>query len=748
MNHNKLLSEPSRAAATNRKVRSHQNLFVASNFLAFLVASGIAFLPPANFFMFGLDGEMNRNGATQLTRFATAFPGMLATPFEGMGTIFQHNSILAPSLLPIVLFGEPFGVWLGYLACAALIFFSTYYFARTLLLDVGICVLAAWALPILCLPYHQIFITYPVNAINPIGGDTFSMGILALALIARGYVVRHVYPVAAALFGIVVWLFLANPIWIPVLVLVLSTVGIGIVVSHFGEKGFWFRTSCLILPTAIFGALGGGAYLLGLFFNTAASIFAHEMYLPGSFSWSVVSAATATAFAAGSNQILSHIVGGSFVVAGIAGTFLGAIRGRSILRTVARSVLVVVCVFWIYCFVYSAAPFMWAWPYPIYFEMALWPFYAIFGTYLFHTIVAGLCRKLGLQAWWIGFRSGLQAQPFRLAATVLFVGFIIGAAFASDPLVLRGLLPVNIDKKPMDTEITRRLQAAIGIAPNAPFRGYVVNVTGRTSKVNAEARWYKVLNQGYEAFGAFGNVHTAAFLWRFGIPTLEQYNELAEPAYYAVITRLLGEGDNRQVRNVVIAARENVPVMQSLGVRYIISDQPVPAPAHLAEKMSSGELEHYLYELPDPNLGNYSPTEIRIARDATAVLRLMSDPGFDFRKSVVLDHVSAQRLQPAREATLTLVRGGWRIRASSAGTSLLLLPVQFSGCLALEEEPSSKGRVVSVQRANLASTALIFSGDIDVTLSLRVSPFWKPHCRLEDAQDVKAYGLAKIPAVL
>jgi hypothetical protein len=66
----------------------------------------------------------------------------------------------------------------------------------------------------------------------------------------------------------------------------------------------------------------------------------------------------------------------------------------------------------------------------------------------------------------------------------------------------------------------------------------------------------------------------------------------------------------------------------------------------------------------------------------------------------------------------------------------------------LEGELTSKGRVVSVQRANLVSTALIFSGNIDVTLSLRVSPFWKPYCRLEDAQDVKAFGLAKIPPVL
>lgn len=57
-----------------------------------------------------------------------------------------------------------------------------------------------------------------------------------------------------------------------------------------------------------------------------------------------------------------------------------------------------------------------------------------------------------------------------------------------------------------------------------------------------------------------------------------------------------------------------------------------------------------------------------------------------------------------------LVRGGWRVGAQSKGKSLVLLPVQFSGCLALNELQDLSGRVIALRRANLASAALIFEG--------------------------------------
>src|SRR5262249_722055 len=152
-------------------------------------------------------------------------------------------------------------------------------------------------------------------------------------------------------------------------------------------------------------------------------------------------------------------------------------------------------------------------------------------------------------------------------------------------------------------------------------------------------------------------------------------------------------------------------------------------------------MSHFLFELPDPNYGNYSPTQVVTAGDALDVLQRIADPNFDFRKAVVLKEPLDRVLQPAESSRSSIVRGGWRIQARSASTSLVLLPLQFSKCLSFSEHQREGGKVIAVLRANLATTALVFEGMIDVTLALQVSPFRDPYCRLRDAHEMKEFGL-------
>jgi hypothetical protein len=102
-------------------------------------------------------------------------------------------------------------------------------------------------------------------------------------------------------------------------------------------------------------------------------------------------------------------------------------------------------------------------------------------------------------------------------------------------------------------------------------------------------------------------------------------------------------------------------------------------------------------------------------------------------------------LQPAQSSHASLVRGGWRVRAQNAGVSLVLLPLQPSNCFTVSEHQGSAGRVLAVRRANLVNTAVVFQGTIDVSLTLHVSPFWNPYCRIRDAREMKEFGLADIP---
>jgi len=144
------------------------------------------------------------------------------------------------------------------------------------------------------------------------------------------------------------------------------------------------------------------------------------------------------------------------------------------------------------------------------------------------------------------------------------------------------------------------------------------------------------------------------------------------------------------------------------------------------------------YELPDPNLGNYSPTQVTIADSAPAILAQLGDANFDFRRNVVLTE-GLEALTPARDLKLTIVRGGVRLSGASDGTSLVLLPQQFSHCLAASDPR------VRIVRADLAWAALVFSGKVDTTVTLAYGLF-SPRCRRADLADLKRLGVALPPA--
>jgi hypothetical protein len=65
----------------------------------------------------------------------------------------------------------------------------------------------------------------------------------------------------------------------------------------------------------------------------------------------------------------------------------------------------------------------------------------------------------------------------------------------------------------------------------------------------------------------------------------------------------------------------------------------------------------HIYELPDPNIGNYSPTEITVANSAPEIIAILDAKDFDFRHRVVLSS-DGLSLVPARDMRLTVNRGG------------------------------------------------------------------------------------------
>ena len=101
---------------------------------------------------------------------------------------------------------------------------------------------------------------------------------------------------------------------------------------------------------------------------------------------------------------------------------------------------------------------------------------------------------------------------------------------------------------------------------------------------------------------------------------------------------------------------------------------------------------------------------------------------------------AAVHLVPARDTRLTVNRGGgFHVSAQSDGTSLIILPQQFSHCLKASD---SNVRIV---RANLAWAGVIFSRAIDADISFGYGVF-SPGCRRADIADMKLLGIS-LPAV-
>jgi hypothetical protein len=116
--------------------------------------------------------------------------------------------------------------------------------------------------------------------------------------------------------------------------------------------------------------------------------------------------------------------------------------------------------------------------------------------------------------------------------------------------------------------------------------------------------------------------------------------------------------------------------LQLLGARYYIAGhEGLPLSAYGNFPVSTFPYrrvggEHglwYVYELPHPNVGNYSPTEVKTASSGTEIGAMMGEPSFDFTRQVVLSAEISQRLVPAREMRFSLIRGGWHVSGRSDG---------------------------------------------------------------------------------
>jgi hypothetical protein len=261
---------------------------------------------------------------------------------------------------------------------------------------------------------------------------------------------------------------------------------------------------------------------------------------------------------------------------------------------------------------------------------------------------------------------------------------------------------------------------------------------------------------------------TTVNVWVRGIPTISEYSQLVTPQSIYFNYSVLKSHDS--LNSFFPKVDLNWPlyfnVLQMFGTRYYITDDHRNPPAysqfdeqingaghasvallplgvhHRSSTRVSGFSQNdmsptaswHAYELRHPNVGDYSPTQVMAADTGDGAVALMTRPDFDFTRHAVLPRTPDERLVPARDMRMSLIRGGLHVSGRSEGTSLVVLPQQFSHCL------RARDRRVRLVRANLMLTGLIFSGSVDTDIVFDYGIF-TPRCRRADLSDIKRLKL-------
>jgi hypothetical protein len=198
-----------------------------------------------------------------------------------------------------------------------------------------------------------------------------------------------------------------------------------------------------------------------------------------------------------------------------------------------------------------------------------------------------------------------------------------------------------------------------------------------------------------------------------------------------------------------------------VGVRFVITDAPFEGELRLRETLDvpvreealtrigspKERLEHfgvrpplpgftlYLYEVPQPNLGQYSPTELVTALTASQMLDIMAKDSTDLAGTAVTAEEIHERLVPAKLDQFLVNKGSFTVRATSPGWSILLLPLEFSRCLSVRAKGPEAANV-RLFRADLLLTAVLFKEQLDAQITYHTGPFVGSLCRIEDARDM------------
>jgi hypothetical protein len=693
-----------------------------ANLLSLLLLSLLMFWLQAPVTFYRYDGTFILTLAKSQAEWMPAFAEFTMDFMKGNGGLwfpYQTNS------MPGFIVGRLGGIgdWLPALSAtwfAAEFALATVILARTLGFGLLVGTLAAWVGLLGALPY-----TIPAPGLDRFWGNphflTMTSGTM-LALCCFLQIGRGSKFKAAAYAGALMALLCYLTIIMPALMIVVLPV-----LGFFGLVALSMATDRRERSIKLVAGVGlgvayfalHGVYLTGLLLFAKPTFFWSELWsVPVNWRW-------ASFLVENPNRHAGLLL----LLVAVLGAALTAWTDNTSLRRFSVGYLAFVVLTWGTTVAVTITGFEWRGPSISYFDLCIYPLHCLFAALFVWRCLSALSARV------IG-------RPAAAMIIMLILPWAVLAAWSPpyDKPLLKNQVPFRWP--PGRTPVVDFLEDHIALRPGTPFRGRTVNLAG--------AGWdpaylhVPFVNQhDYDAMVLIfvGNDHRQYGLWYYDIPTLEEVSHTSSPFFYLVLSRLLNPPGVSFPRPHVSATLFKPSVLEQLGVRYVVTEEPAPGRVPVLTMEVDPRHSQYLYELPNPNVAGRSATKVTVAADAADAIHRLAAPDMDFTREVVLfDSLPAGPLVRTTESRLEVPAGFLAVRAQAPGRSLLVLPVEFSRCLEFHWNAPG-AQPPRVYRANLDQTAILFSGRIDVRIALRIGPYSHPFCRYGDYQDALQVNL-------
>jgi hypothetical protein len=394
----------------------------------------------------------------------------------------------------------------------------------------------------------------------------------------------------------------------------------------------------------------------------------------------------------------------------------------------------------------ASMPFLVLFAYGMTIGNAIYPLFVIFAVVGSFAAVRWFRRVLDVRLF-AGQRSYGGAGASRSKNALRCAPMVAVVLVALGITLLAGMTqkaPIGFRYPPSHPPLIELLSANIRFRAGDTFRGRYLNMSFtqplETGKIpNDSSLAYALMVSAVENAIKFGNDLTMQGPRFYDIPVAMEGNRMSTPMSALFQNFLLvnrGEIERIDYRTIT----RFVPrIFQLLGIRYVLSH-------HVLADESAGRVElpqlpdaTALYEIADSNVGQYSPTSITLISDWRAALERLAEPNFDGRISALVHDEWAGEtllLSPGK-SEIVRTAGGYRVIARSAGTSLLILPFEFSRCLLIKQLQG----VARIGRADFFLTGMFFEKQAEAEIRFRFGPFENSGCRLADAADIRAMNV-------